>query len=950
MKNIFFLIIYLSFSISWSQDKATSTDIATQDALKQELKNLSKQARQVSLLKTKEEFHKLQTKLKEIKKNIKYKDTDHFKAIDSIHAKAITFFMGSVLYPLNELDSMIYYNEYLKENIPIDVYLTKSSGMAAFAKFATLDFVGAIKSYDETYAILKKSNSMYSQHEKVSLLLDLTGLYLYFRSFSNAQETLNLAELEMNKYEKFKKKNNKFRLKHKYIVAKLGLLSAQERNKEFLALSETLNVNEVKDNGTKLAYLYVLMKFNINNNNLDLGQQYYQQIFKGKEFEIIRKPKEEIDTVLIPAKIAIKEGDFQKAKDYIFSEVTKNKNIQLPIEYLLLVSEYYELAGDYKKAYKTVKSYHHKLDSIVKINKMFIVDIANYKISIEASTIGLNKVNTEKSTIINNFIILTVSISIVLMLFIILYFLKKQKNFKDKLEVLKQKELTALKSTFLENMSHEIRTPITSIIGYLVLLKQHTLDTKKTKHYLDLTLKNSEKMMSSLNSFLMLLKAEGGTIRANKKTSYSVNLFLKEIFSSFAADLKIKKINFYYKTNVSDSLIVPYDFKSFKTITENLISNAIAYSNTNASIYFTINLTVSDLHITVRDTGFGIPKEDKEKIFVRFYQSKRNTNTSGFGIGLSLVADLIQNLQGSITLESKLNVGSIFHVTLPLQIENHALHVLDENLNFELLSIDNKETRDPIKEPNKQPKVLVVDDSIEMITYLKEILSDKLDCSYAFNGQEALSMLKERSFDLIISDLRMPLIDGLQLKEMLNKLDTYKDTPFIMITATYQDKLEELKAQLGIIEYIEKPFTRNEILSRIQLSLERSMYKKEIFSLENNVTDFKGSETLIIHKIKENILANLTNKNFNSKMLAQLCGYQQKQLNTILKAKVGLSIVQIILEVRLLHASDALVKNLYATLNEVMFASGISSRSYFNKAFEERFGITPNKFKKKYNS
>lgn len=480
------------------------------------------------------------------------------------------------------------------------------------------------------------------------------------------------------------------------------------------------------------------------------------------------------------------------------------------------------------------------------------------------------------------------------------------------------------------------------------MLKQRTLAPEKAKQYLDLTLKNSEKMICSLNGFLMLLKAEGGTICANKKTSYSINLFLKEIFSSFAADLKIKKINFYYKTTLSDSLTVAYDFKSLKTITENLISNVITYSSTNAAIYFTINLTASHLHIKIKDTGFGIRDEDKDKIFLRFYQAKGNT--SGFGIGLSLVADLIQNLQGKITLDSKLNVGSIFHIALPLQIENHALHVLDKNLDFELLFIDNIETKDPIKELNKQPKVLVVDNSIEMITYLKEILSDKLDCSYAFNGQEALSILKEKSFDLIISDLRMPLIDGLQLKEMLNKIDTYKDTPFIMITGTYQDKLEELRAQLGIIEYIEKPFTKNEILSRIQLSLQRSMYKKEIFSLENNVTDFKGSETLIIHKIKENILANLTNKDFNSKMLAQLCGYQQKQLNIILKAKVGLSIVQIILEVRLLHASDALVKNLYATLNEVMFASGINSRSYFNKAFEQRFGITPNKFKKKYNS
>jgi CheY-like chemotaxis protein/AraC-like DNA-binding protein len=479
-----------------------------------------------------------------------------------------------------------------------------------------------------------------------------------------------------------------------------------------------------------------------------------------------------------------------------------------------------------------------------------------------------------------------------------------------------------------------------------MLLKENTLAPNKATQYINIALGNSEKMIASLNGFLTLLKSEKGSIENSKNTTNKFNFFLKELISLYAPDFKIKNMNFYFKSNMVDALTIVYDFKSLKIIITNLISNAIKYSNANSSIYFTVNLTETALQITIKDFGFGIAEDDKEKVFSRFYQSKNNTNIGGFGIGLSLVSYLTKKLKGTIRLESELNVGSVFYIDLPYKTEKYSLYTTTKNLDFELLSLDDNIEKNA-KSINNFPKALIVDDNLVMVMFLTKLFSSFLNCSCAFNGQEALVKVKEEYFDIIISDLRMPIMDGAQLKAALNKIDLYKDIPFIMITSVFYDKLKDLKNTLGLNEYIEKPFTKNEILSRVQFALERSVYRKKIFSTNNVSIDFEGSQTELIEKIKESILSNLTNADFNVKVLAQMCGYEQKKLNTVLKSKLGLSIVNIILEVRMLKAYELIVKNIHPTLNEIIYAVGLNSRSYFNRKFEKRFGIKAGELKKK---
>ena len=348
----------------------------------------------------------------------------------------------------------------------------------------------------------------------------------------------------------------------------------------------------------------------------------------------------------------------------------------------------------------------------------------------------------------------------------------------------------------------------------------------------------------------------------------------------------------------------------------------------------------------VKDEGFGISENEKETIFSRFYQTKNNTSNSGFGIGLSLTNNLIKKLNGKISLETAVNVGSVFKVELPIVINNYNLNTTQIDQKFKEICT-NQCIEPEINKNNNLPKALVVDDNTEMIIYLKEIFSDFLDCTFAFNGKEALGKIEEQSFEIIISDFKMPVMNGIKFKEALNEKATSKNIPFIFMTSIVKDKVEDFNL-LNFEDYIEKPFKKNEMLSRIQFALEKTLNRKKLTQSTSTEINFESSSKDLIKKVKNCILENLTNPDFNVVKLCEACGYGQKKLNEILKSKIGLSIVNTILEIRLLKAYDLVIKNRYETLKEVVYAVGMNSMPYFNKKFEMRFGIKPGELKKKY--
>jgi DNA-binding response OmpR family regulator len=296
-------------------------------------------------------------------------------------------------------------------------------------------------------------------------------------------------------------------------------------------------------------------------------------------------------------------------------------------------------------------------------------------------------------------------------------------------------------------------------------------------------------------------------------------------------------------------------------------------------------------------------------------------------------------MKGTVNVVSEVNVGSVFTVRIPLDIKHPLLYVTA--LEQEAICVHEAEATSIEHSKPSLPKALIIDDNLEMIAYLKDLLSSKLDCKFAYNGVNGLALCKQEPFDLIISDYKMPQMNGFQFKAALNKLENHKETPFIMLTANTINIEEDRYLQLGISDYIVKPFKNEELFARIYHLLENSQYIKKVENISKKEFEFTGSYSELMSDVNRIIILNITNEAFTVKVLAEECGFSQQHLTLILKSKTGLTPGKIILEVRLLKSYEYLLNNTYQTLNEVIYAVGLNSRAYFNKAFLNRFGIKP---------
>lgn len=520
---------------------------------------------------------------------------------------------------------------------------------------------------------------------------------------------------------------------------------------------------------------------------------------------------------------------------------------------------------------------------------------------------------------------------------IILWFINKQKRKKAQVQMQleKEQEINQLRTKFLGNIAHEIRTPLTLVSGNLNLAIENLDNKTKAKKNLQVALDNTKKITNDANEILELLKFEGQKMTLNM-TSVPLRISLERIVFSFHSMAQIKDVELNYNSNITNKIIVYTDISKIEKIINNLLSNAIKYAPSNSKIIVNDMFKNNTLTISVTDFGEGINYNEQKRIFERFYQSESASKIGGIGIGLSLSKEFAEFLDGNLTVTSELGKGSTFTLRLPLQIADNIVE-------------NNGQPSDIMtqKQPNfdnttAKEHILIVEDNPQMATYLKELLEDTYKCDIAFNGEEALSLLKTKSYSLVTSDIMMPKIDGFELREQINSIAKHKNTPFIFISAKAleEDKLKGFS--LGISDYIVKPFNKNELLARIKNLLKNKAARIQ-WQLENadSLSKTESSDQKLLRKIETYIIENLDNDDFKIKELADYVGYSQRQLARIMNQYTGLSPVRFILEIRLQKAYTLLQNKTYFTLSEVRFAVGINSSAYFNKKFKERFGISP---------
>jgi signal transduction histidine kinase/DNA-binding NarL/FixJ family response regulator len=827
----------------------------------------------------------------------------------------------------NNIDSIQLYKKKVSNITSDSLLIGQSYGKSAYTYLKNKMYSKAIIDYQIASTYFKNSKKSGSQNSQITNFINLINTHIVIGTLEQASITLKQLEQVIINLPNHPRYKNLMELVK---ILKVYISLAKEDYDASLSILQTVKEKNLDKNQLKVMYYDAYHRVYNGLNNYTLGEFYLDKKYNPtyKQNPGLFK---DLNYTIEKLRYAILKDNKTQA-DYYFNKLNNAQTFKLSsfskFSKERIISNYYAFKNSYKKAY----SYLKKSDSLqnaasIKMERIKF-DVEQYYVQLNEELSKMKQLNLNKDKLIvlkrNQYLVIGFLIVFVFAsFFLIINEKRKKKQFQLEVSLESQKTILESKEKFLENMSHEIRTPITSIIGYLNLLSEENLVNEKRTKYTKTAIKNSNNMISSVNNFLTLLRSDKLSLVQNERTSFNLNDFILERITYYIPDFEIKKIKLYYKANFNDKVAIIYDNESLKAIINNLISNAIKYSNSNTSIYFTFDITECNLIISVKDEGLGISDKDKDKIFERFYQTSNNKTIGGFGIGLSLISELVKRLEGTIELESELNKGSLFKVSLPYKLD------------------------EAFKSTKNYPKVLIVDDNTQMISYLKDIFSGFLDCRFAFNGKEAITKVKDTDFDLIISDVRMPEMDGFQFKKELNEISEYREIPFILISSVSDKTSRKLQTELGINEYLEKPFTKNEIISRVQLSLERTLNRKKIVG-EKNTTVFDSSSNKLIEQIRECIISNITNPALNVNMLAETCGYNKKRLNEILKLKLGLSLVNVILEVKLLKAYELIVKNKFPTIKEVMFSVGINSRPYFYKKFNERFGIKIGELKNKY--
>lgn len=532
---------------------------------------------------------------------------------------------------------------------------------------------------------------------------------------------------------------------------------------------------------------------------------------------------------------------------------------------------------------------------------------------------------------------------------------EKEEVEKQKEEVERQKEiidtLSHAKDTFFTNISHELRTPLTLVLGPLQSLDyENATIPEKWKRNLDLARRNGFRLKQLVDQVLDLAKLESDTIEVNP-IKMDVGATVRLIMASFESMARSKKISL--KTSLPDEeACAGVDPDKFHKIIINLISNAIKFTPELGTVEVSVELSNGFVKLSVSDTGIGIEKERLPYIFDRFHSEERDLSKKsyGLGVGLNLTKELVELHGGTISVESEYGTGSSFLVTLrscPKTMAKNGPPVLgdEEVLGEDMLSftLPVPEAPLPRKDLLVTTNILLVEDNPDMREYISGLLSDShIKVTEAVNGVEGKKKLALIDPDVIISDVMMPGMDGHEFSRYVRSIPEYRLTPIMMLTAL-EDLDNRMEAfEIGVSDYLTKPFVEKELKARIRNLLRLKTERDRARTKQPSEMPEDLSEgTAFVRKLKEYIVEHIANPKIPVEELSDLVNMSRGQLYRNLKTETGFTPAEFVREIRLLRGHQILKNKQMRRISEVAYAIGFSSPGYFTLVFEKRFGIRP---------
>lgn len=554
-----------------------------------------------------------------------------------------------------------------------------------------------------------------------------------------------------------------------------------------------------------------------------------------------------------------------------------------------------------------------------------------------------------------------------ILLFIVFFYLYRRYTVKwvgirnelkfEKLKREQDERIHQLKQRFFINISHDIRTPLTLIAGSVNKLLERTTTELSERKKMMIIRTNINRLLNLTDELLNFRKLETGYVRLQISEQNIVE-FVEEIFMSYTQFAINKNIEYNFEASLPE-IMVWIDKVQLEKAICNLISNAFKFTCDNGIILIRVNYkTETGVIISVSDNGIGIPAQKKEHIFDRFYQAERNGETDGFGIGLSIVREIVQLHGGSIQITSEQGKGSVFSIILKEGKEHlKNVDIIESSLNNNPLSEhfehDHQEDFPHISQDNslKEYSILVVEDNQDIRAYLSELISTRYDVLNASNGQEALEKSIELMPDLIISDVMMPVMDGFTFCRKLKSDMRVSHIPVILLTArVLVDSIIE-GFETGADEYLTKPFNERILLIRIEnlLRSRREIRKKisqELILNPHNIS-LNSQDEIFLSKLVSYIEENIQETELNIGQLSNELNMSHSNLYKKVKALTGMTVIGFIKDFRLKRAAQLLSQNAMY-ISEIAYQVGYSERRHFSMDFKRKFNLTPREYVEKH--
>lgn len=537
----------------------------------------------------------------------------------------------------------------------------------------------------------------------------------------------------------------------------------------------------------------------------------------------------------------------------------------------------------------------------------------------------------------------------------------------ERIEKEKVLELDSMKSRFFANISHEFRTPLTLILGPVEgLLRKRSEEVVIKRNDLGLIRRNAKRLQQLINQILDISKLETGKMKIQVSKG-KLEEFVRTIILSFLSLAESKKIKYSYDLPGTNQELY-YDEDKLDKILTNLISNAFKFTASNGEVRVSFRITRqagqgsgSLMEIIVRDTGTGISPENLERIFDRYYQANDSDtrDAEGTGIGLALTKELVDLYHGKISVESEMGKGSTFKIRIPVSRETFTEEEISEKIvdhnsdpedSGEYFTEESEiEEYSQREQARGNPIVLIVEDNIDLRNYISRNLGNSYEIHTAENGKEGLEHAIENIPDLVISDVMMPVMDGVEMCRQLKTDERTNHIPVIMLTAKSDQKSKVKGLETGADDYIIKPFDTEELQVRVRNLIEqrknlREKFRKE-FASDSTIEQDLLPQDQVLSRVSDYFTRHIDDPDFLMEDMAAKLHMSRSQIFRKVSAVSG-STPQELLRIIRMKKAASLMQSGDDNISQIMYQVGYKSTSHFARAFKQAYGKNPSEFRK----